>query len=203
MVQPGKLRPGGLRKAASYINGAEFGFETGDTSRWDTVNDLSAVTSRVYSGSYAGRCSQSNSTIDAEVVISSTNIKFDKWTVYWQETSSQSGAGFRAYDSNNALVTGGYTDNPQWEIETASRIRQVYSGDGYDRWTRFTFIFDWDNGTFDIDFEDLQSGTNITKSDFLLKSSLGISYIQLAGYKGGTWQASTGSQMWYDNIILD
>lgn len=180
-------------------------FEIGDLSRWDTVNHLSVVQDRVYEGQYAGYSGTSTAGIPLAATIPdplSGGQRIQKFEYFWQETGSSTGAGIRLINSNGGVELGVASDNPEWDIDDGNGIdATVYAGDGYDRWVRFTITFDWDNGTFDVDFEDLTSGSTYVDTGRPLKQGVDVEKIQLDEYNGGLWQNNDASaEMWWDKI---
>ena len=188
----------------------QFDFETGDTSRWDDVNDLSAVTGTVYNGSYSGHCDNAQSgTYQARVVPPgySGGKQPGEYEYYWYETDDSFGGGIRLFNSNGNVEVGTATDNPEWDIDDGNGVNQVYGGDGYGRWVRFRLTFDWGAGTFSADFEDLQSGSSFTDSGRPLKQGVDIERIQIEDYNKGGWAASGdvgdgNIEQWFDDIHL-
>jgi len=186
-----------------------YNFETGNTSEWADVNGLSAVTNRVYNGSYAGYC---GTTITDSYQARDVPDKYDggaqppEFTFYWNENSgiSSRGGGIRLVNSNGEYEVGLASDNPSWLIDDNNGFESVYSGDGYDRWVRFTITFDWSAGEFDADFEDLDSGATFTDSGRPLKQGQDIEAIQLESQNEQEWRKSNSSiQMWFDDITLN
>lgn len=180
-----------------------YNFESGDNSEWDDINNLSIVADRVYDGSYAGYCGSSQSnTYQARDVPNgfSGGVKPSKFEYFWNETANSYGGGIRLINSNGNVEAGFATDNPQWEIDDGGGIETVYSGDGYDRWIRYTITFDWSKGTFDIEFEDLQSGYVFTDYNRQLMRGLNIEAIQVEDFSFNTWREGSSIDMWFDNI---
>lgn len=187
-------------------------FETGDTSRWDTVNVLQAVTSRVHSGTYAGY-SQSGSTPGtalAETIVDGLagGVRISKFEFWWQETSGGShGAGVRLVNSNGDFELGIATDNPQWYVDDANGLAEVKGDDNnYDRWVRFTVTFDWDAGTFDYDFEDPTAGTTRSGSGRPLKQGVDVETIALENFDtggGGFRTSGNAVEMWWDDVLVE
>lgn len=183
-----------------------YDFETGDTSRWDTVNNLSASTSRVYAGDYSGFCGSAlENTYQARVMIDEydAGTQPSKFEFFWNEDSSSYGGGIRLLNSNDNIELGVATNNPQWYIDDNNGFEQVYGGDGYDRWTRFTVTFNWDVGTFDVNFKDLQTGSTYTDSGRPLKNGTDIQIIQIEDNNNETWRHGGSITMWFDNITIE
>lgn len=190
-----------LSEGAAISSSVVYDLETGDTSRWDDVNDLSATTSQVYAGSYAGICDNAiTNGYQAKVNIYDGGRQPSEFEFFWRETSFSYGGGLRLLNSDGEFELGLATDNPGWAIDDGSGVQKVYSGDGYDRWIRFTITFDWSNGEFSADFEDLSSGSTYTDSGRQLKKGKDLEVLRLEDYTGGTWQDGDSMNMWFDNI---
>lgn len=97
--------------------------------------------------------------------------KISKFSYYFRETSNHSGGGFEFYDSNDNVVVGVTTNNPEWCLRSSSGREEIYEGDGYDRWVYVELVFDWGNAEFTYYFEDMASGTSRSGSRSLINSS--------------------------------
>jgi hypothetical protein len=123
--------------------------------------------------------------------------------MFWNESSSSNGGGIQLYNSNGNREFALATDNPNWEIQHGNGTEEIYSGDGYDRWIRFTVTIDWGVGEFSYEYEDLQSGTLRTGSGRPLQANVDISYFTLDHYSLGNFAANGETVMWFDNIRFD
>lgn len=204
---------------AAVPDSVVYDFETGDTSRWDDVIDLSAVTDRVRAGSFSGFCTNpqtdgvgdgGSGTYHARVIPTgySGGAEPSQFEFHWNEASSSFGGGIRLFNSGGNEEVGLATNNPQWDVLDANGIEEVYAGDGEGRWVRYTINFDWSAGTFSTDFEDLQSGATYSDSSRPLVNGVDIEEIRIEYYSSGNFvTGSTGSseksiEMWFDDISL-
>lgn len=180
-----------------------YGFETGDTLNWVVNGKLNAVTDTVYNGSYSGKITKSSGIEPVAYAIPyEGGNKLSSFEFYWKETSAQSGGGIRLLNSNGDVEAGFATTNPQWVIDDGNGATEVYNGDGYNRWIRFTITFNWGSGTFDVSFEDLSSGSTFTSSERPLKQSIDIEKINIENHNHiGSWQGEGTMEMWFDNIV--
>lgn len=213
------INSGTFELADAIPDSVVYDFESGDTSRWDTVYDLTAVSDRQFAGSFGGFCDtpqtdgvgvggpndRQASVIPDEYT---GGVQASQFEFYWNETSGSFGGGIRLFNSNGNPEVGLATNNPQWDITDGNGNAQVFAGDGYDRWVRFTISFDWANGTFSTDFEDLQSGSTYSDSGRPLINGTDIEEIRIEYYSSGEFvTGSTGSsaksiEMWFDDIEL-
>jgi len=181
-----------------------YDFETGDTSRWDYSAHLSADNSRAQSGTYGGYVnSYTEGSAQAYADTYETQQEIASFEFYFNETSNSQGSGIRLYNGSGNAELGLGTDNPQWVIQDNNGTSEIYSGDGYDRWVRCKATFDWGSNTFDVTFEDLQSGTTKSSTDRPLRQGNGVKRVQLENYKGGVWVGSYDPysvDVWYDDI---
>jgi hypothetical protein len=213
------INSGTFELADAIPDSVVYDFETGDVSRWDTVYDLSAVSDRVFAGSFAGFCDtpQTDGTGDGGPNDRQASVIPDGYTgggqpsqfeFYWQETSGSFGGGIRLFNSNGNPEVGLATNNPQWDITDGNGNTEVFAGDGYDRWVRFTITFDWGSGTFSTDFEDLQTGSTFSDTNRPLINGTDIEQIRIEYYSSGNFvTGSLGSnqkaiEMWFDNISI-
>lgn len=182
-----------------------YDFETGDTSRFDSVNDLSANTSRTYSGSYSGYCNSPQSNQPQAAVIPPNydgGVKISEFEYYYQETINSSGAGIRLINSNGNVEVGTASDNPQWAIDDGNGTDGEVEKSQYDTWHRITLTFDWTAGTFSVDWDDLGGSYSYTDSGRPLKQGVDVEKIQLDEYHAGNWQPGSAIDMWYDEIRI-
>lgn len=184
-----------------------YNFETGDVSQWDDVNDLTAVSNRANTGTYAGYCGTAQSGTHQAYArpYDGDGVQITSFEYYWQETQNSSGNGIRLINSNGNVEVGTATDNPQWEIDDGNGLSEVtnYQTNAYDIWTRFTLTFDWGVGTFSVDFERPSTGQNYTETGRPLKQGVDIARVQIDDFSGGTWQSGTGIDSWFDDITVE
>jgi len=204
-MQISRTKSGGM-KTTSEKSGLSpfFGFETGTLDHVAEVNNLIVVSDRVYEGSYAAYSSDALNEPQATIRPNAYILDREPTTfrVFLQETADSAGHGVRLWNANDNVEVGIATNNPQWDIDDGNGVTQVFGGDGYDRWLRFTLTFDWVNSTFSTDLEDLSSGSTFSDTGRPLKFGDGVSYITLEGYNAGTWSGGFSTAAWWDNIEL-
>ncbi|WP_121577213.1 hypothetical protein [Haloarcula sp. Atlit-47R] len=119
---------------------------------------------------------------------------------YWQESSSGSyGGGVRFKNSNGQYELGNATNNPEWMLSDGDNLTQIYNGDGYNRWVRTTLTFNWQNGQYDVEMEDMTSGHVETRADQPLKNGVDIDTVEVWEYSGG-WTTGGAINMWFDDL---
>lgn len=170
-------------------------FETWNTPAWNQVTD------RVFEGTYAGHYS-SGGGIDvlASKTLYPNGKQLDFFEYTWQETSGSNGGAVSLVDSAGAEVVATATDNPSWEIKDANGWRQVYNGDGYDRWVTFRIEFDWGNSQFSIRFKDHSSGAIYEESGISLINATDISSVEIRNYSSDSYTSGSNFDMWVDGI---
>jgi len=189
-----------LNTLTSISGDVVYDFETGDTSRWTQDTNLTAVQDRVHNGSYAGYISGSQDPEAHAQPYDGDERQLSKLEYFWNDSNSGHGGGMQVRDGNGNIVLGLATDNPSWVIIDGNGSGQVFGGDGVDRWVRFTVTFDWGAGTFDVDFEDLQSGSTYTDSGRPLVNTTGVAEVELEHFNEGSFSDSSAIEMWFDEI---
>jgi len=185
-----------------------FGFETGDTSRWDTATALSVISGSpsFNSGSFIGDIQGDGVSTAATVVPSalSGGGQISKFEYYWKEEEKSYGGAARLRNSNGNVELSTSTNNPQWTVQDANGITQVNDGNAnYNDWTRFTVTFDWSAGTFDIDFKNLATGLQETQTGFPLIQGVDIEEVELSNYNNGGFSDAAGHyRMQCDDITF-
>lgn len=204
-IQAQGLREGGVRFLSNDILLLIVDdFESGDVSKWDVVNDLSATTGRVFSGLFSGKCDNAQGGSPQAYIIPDRiegGSQPSGWQYYWQGTSNSFGAGMRLLNSDGNVELGLASNNPQWKIDDGNGIETVFGGDGNDRWVRFSVGFNWQQGTFSVDLEDTQTGSTYTDSGRPLKEGKDIERVQIDDYSGN-WQDGGSIDNWFDEITL-
>lgn len=172
-------------------------FSTWTTPYWNKVTD------RIYDGSYSGyyKASDTDTTgIMADKAIHPGGAQPDYIEYIWQETSYSWGGGISIVDSAGNEVFGMADDNPQWDIKDANGWRQVYGGDGYDRWIKYRIEFDWVNGNCSIYFEDLSTGSVYKESGIPLINATDVETLEIRNYHSDSWRTGSQFEMWIDAI---
>ena len=151
--------------------------------RWDvTTGDISS--NRQYSGANSFGQWGGGSSVEATWEPFDGEKKISSFEYYWKEDNSQTGHVVILYDGNGNEVQESGTENYQWMLNNGSGGRFELSGNvgngGYNNWTRFTFSFDWESGTYDYDMEDLEEGHRETGTNDL-DNNTGVSKIRFTG----------------------
>lgn len=184
-----------------------YDFETGDVSQWDDVNDLTPVSDRTNTGTYAGYCGTGQSGTHQAYArpYDGDGVQITSFEYYWQESSNSSGSGIRLINSNGNVEVGTASDNPQWNIDDGDGVNEVrnYQANSYNIWTRFTLTFDWDAGTFSVDFERPSTGQNYTDTGRPLKQGVDIARVQIDDFSTGAWQTGFEVDSWFDDITVE
>lgn len=196
-----------LQPATDFSNGRDRvffdGFDSGNLNGWD-VNSGSIVSDRTREGPYAVHCTDSNSSYLFRTDVNGGGGEQVSKVEYWfQETSGGStGAGLRLKNSNGDYELGVATDNPQWDIEDGNGFeKDVHpSYPDYETWTRFTMTFDWDAGTFGVDFEQPSTDISYTDSGRPLMNGVDVEYVEAWDYFNG-W-GGTSVDQWYDSVEI-
>lgn len=194
-----------LQPATDFSNGRDRvffdGFDGGNLNGWD-VNSGSIVSDRTRKGPYAVHCTNSNSSYLFRTDVNGGGGEQVSKVEYWfQETSGGStGAGLRLKNSDSNYELGVATDNPQWDIEDGNGFEtDVHpSLPNYETWTRFTMTFDWDAGTFGVDFEQPSTGITYTDSGRPLMNGVDVEYVEAWDYYN-EWGGTSVNQ-WYDSF---
>ena len=197
----------GVLAATDKINSAftySEGFEDSSLSDWNVkASEFKIKSNNVFEGSFSAGIESSRNSV--EQVASKTLTEGKKATefeFYWYETSSSTGFSCRLMNSEGRFEAGFMSNNPQWEIYSSSGINQIYPGDGYDRWIRVRFSFDWEANSFSYTVEDLSSGTQKSGSADL-RQGLDIKEIHLDDYSSGNFRDSFGNcYTWWDEFRL-
>lgn len=174
-------------------------FEDNDLSEWTTNVSASTVTDRVANGQHSMYTDTGNSGAPImERTFWSGGKQINSYSYLFQETINSTGAGIRFKNSNGNYELGVATDNPQWEVDDGNGVTQVNAANGYDRWIRFTVIFDWANSQYDIHFRDYSAGTVENQTGRSLKNGTDVETIELWDYSGGSWGGTSIVQWWDD-----
>jgi len=166
-----------------------FDFETGNTSRWDTDGGLSATSGSppFNSGSFVGRTSvSSRSSPSASVTpaLISGGAEIREFEFYYQEvdpTNTFEG-GFRLKNSNGNEELQLENLSPQWAVLHAGGETTIDDGNGaVDEWHRVTATFDWSAGTFDVDWENVETSNQASQTGFSLKQGVDVAEVEITG----------------------
>ncbi|GAB3669567.1 fibronectin type III domain-containing protein [Halopiger thermotolerans] len=189
-----------------------------ETESWEdgltgwTVNDLSQVTDRVHSGSYAAYSSSVVSgSPQASWTVHSGGEQVDFVSYWWNETSNSWGGGIRLKNSNGNYEIGVASDNPQWEIDDANGASGRFSPvdqydaagvDYYDHWVWTGILFDWANSEATVAFWSPSGSVHYVET-VPLKNGTDVETVELWSYSGGIWGDSDAKhEMWWDDIWI-
>lgn len=182
----------------------EEGFESGNLSDWIVNDPFEIKTDYVRTGTYSAGVTSDNQVAGpfGELPLGSNNEP-NSLEFHWYEVKpSARGAGWRILNSGGDAECSFATNNPEWRIEDANGIQDIYPGDGYDRWIRVKFIFDWANGTFGYEIEDEQSGTVRSGSGHPLTYDQGANSFVITSYTSGSFGEAKDTQIWMDDILV-
>jgi len=169
-----------------------------DMSVWN-VNYGSQNTSRVYNGSYSFYSGNNDTNMQASWVPYSEGARPNKFTYFYQETSSSTGGGIRLVNSDGNYEGGTATDNSEYDVDFANTSGEIMGTTGdYNQWVKVTWTFDWSNSNVDIRFDGLSSGITTTGT-YSLYYGTDIRKVELWNYNGGTW-GDNDLNMWWDKL---
>jgi hypothetical protein len=171
-----------------------------DMSVWN-VNYGGQNTSRVYNGSYSFYSGNNDTNMQASWVPYPEGANPNKFSYYYQETSSSHGGGLRLVNSNGNYEGGTATDNSEYDVDFASTSGEVMGTTGkYDQWVKVTWEFDWPNNNVTVRFDGLGSGITDTGT-YSLKQGVDVRKVELWNYNGGTW-GDNDLAMWWDELTF-
>jgi len=122
---------------------------------------------------------------------------------YYRETSGSQGHGVRLKNSNGKDVIGAQTNNPSWVVYDNNGFTSEYNGDGYDRWVRVKFIFNWNNNTVDIEWEDQAGGNSDVFTGRPMINAVDIQQVRLETYNNGAYYNASATNSFWDEITYD
>ena len=134
----------------------------------------------------------------------------EMWEFFWRENSSSSGGGLRLLNSNGNYEVSFSTNNPQWVLSDGDQYNDEIKSDNgvYEDWVRVRFYFDWQNGEYDYEMENMNTGTSRSGSARSMENGLNIKRINLEIYNGNWFNSlpsGTGSRKtywWQDSMYL-
>ena len=185
-----------------------YNFESGDTSEWDTVNDLRATANRAYNGSYSGASDNglSGSPNAFDFPYEGDAVEISKLTLWYYEKSNSAGGGQRFWGPNDNVILGIASDNPQLDVDDRNGVTLVYDPNSYDdaysSWIKLKIDFYWSNNQYDIYWENSANGETYSESGRPLKRGGGIRRLTLENYSSSSWQDGSDLDMFWDDIEL-
>ena len=134
----------------------------------------------------------------------------EMWEFFWRENSSSSGGGLRLLNSNGNYEVSFSTNNPQWVLSDGDQYNDEIKSDNgvYEDWVRVRMYFDWQNGEYDYEVKNMNTGTNRSGSGRSMENGLDIKRINLEIYNGNWFNSlpsGTGSKKtywWQDSMYL-
>lgn len=135
--------------------------------------------------------------------------RIDSFVGNWLELSGSYGGGLRLLDADGNVVCGFATDNPEWYVEhtapeTLDRVGLTEAG--YETWVGTTVDFDWDAGTFTIEFDESGAPDNRVTRTFELVNATSVAAVEVqnfantVGEKSG-WTGADSSD--YDDFSVE
>jgi len=191
-----------------------YDFEDGTEQGWQAGNmGISAYGSYPSRGSYSLgaelNSGDGNPDMGRSIIPSSLQGggQPDTITYYWRESSNSFGGAMQFLDSSGSETLVLATDNPNWDIRSASGTTSFYSGDGYDRWIKFTADFDWSADSVTVTGEDLVSGSTQTTTVNLMQSNSDIETLQIRNwmtdqYVNSNTDGDNFFTMYFDDISI-
>jgi len=89
--------------------------------------------------------------------------------------------GFRLKNSNGNRELGLRNLSPQWEVKHAGGQTTIDSNSGPFDWHRVTATFDWGAGTFDVDWENVETSNQASQTGFSLKQGVDVAEVEISG----------------------
>jgi hypothetical protein len=180
-------------------------FETGDLSKWDVrESGFDTVTDRSHGGVTAGFIDDRSRDVDivaAQYLDPATQP--DIIEGWYQETVRSFGQGIRLRNSDGQYEIGAASDNPEWDIDDANGVSEVFNpaDETYNHWVRIRFDFDWGASppTADVEFVRVSDGKRETYSDRPLKQGTDVESLELWNYSFDRW-GNGNIVAWFDDI---
>lgn len=181
-----------------------LGFETGNLSQWDTVNDLQVVTNRVYQGTYSGFSTNAQSgTFQARTEVYPNGNQPDKFEYFYQITKNGFGQAVRLWDGNGNPICGSGDNNNEWFVYSDVGVSNLGVSPSANQWLRHSFYFDWENGNFDIDFEALGTGDTYTDLNLPLSANASpVVALEIEDYNNGNFKDGGDIDTWFDEFRI-
>ncbi len=125
-------------------------------------------------------------------------VRPDRIRFHFYEYDNQQNGAIAFLNKDGEIVSGGGTNSPQWTVwrKTGASGENWYQGDGFERWVRFTFDFDWERSEIMLTGEDLASGTTRqTIAHFLTQDPISSVVISSNNFQAGNsgYNVASGS----------
>jgi len=200
-------------RLASLLSGPHYDFESG-TQGWNTpAGSFTTKSSHAFENGQSIGITQPDAPANGAFIEPDAlqgGNQIDRFQFYYRETNKSYGGGVQLLDSDDNVVTGVGTDNPQWVVVepdgdggTSPTRFDTNTGD-YKAWTKVTMDFDWSAETVDVTFKrmDTDASTSYTAN---LQKATNVARIQLDNANGSPFFNSSGHNnwyMWYDDISI-
>jgi Tfp pilus assembly protein PilV len=192
-------------KPESYEENADF-LNIADRGAEDTAQSL-------YADHYCGTQCHPDPLATYTPDILNGSPEVERLEFYWRETSDSYGGGVSLH-SADTTVAGVAANNPEWMIFDPDRSGperwrvEIYEGDGYERWVRTEFNFDWENMEVTYTFEDQESDSMASRTVDIPDVD-GIDEVQFRSYseinaRDENPGIRNGSiDHWWDEIVIE
>ncbi|RDZ61373.1 hypothetical protein C5B90_19055 [Haloferax sp. Atlit-12N] len=179
------------------------GFEAGDSGVWTLEGPSQIVSNQSYSGTYSLFTTESSGS-SFGVYDFGSETEISDLEFYFRESSTSFGGGVVLEDDSGTQLCGVGSNNPQVDVLDGNGTTEIDSGDGTERWVRFAITsIDWDNETFSVEWEDMQSGSTATSTGHPLANSNGVRRVRLVSHTGNRWgDPSDTVDNWFDDISI-
>lgn len=181
------------------------GFEDGDVSEWKVNdNDFSAKTNNAFESTFSGGIESSGANqkvaeITPADLAGGLQPDYIRW--YYLEQSNSFGGGIRLLNSNGNSEGGWATNNPEFAITdgTGSVTFDKPKEQIYETWHLVEILFDWQNSSYDILWQDIARPESLILKGRSLKNGLDVETISIENYDNG-FSGGSNMFMWFDNI---
>lgn len=172
------------------------------TEGWTITNGVRS-TSTGYDDSYSLRMGNNGNDVYAYKEFDSDGVQSTSIQFYMRETSNSTGSAVVVQNSKDQIEVAVATDNPELNVYDGNGWNQLYDGNGYDRWVRKKITFDWTNGQYDLEWEDLSAGDLQTFSNRPLRKGTDTAELRLRNQNGESFDDSSSVDSWYDVFTVN
>lgn len=192
-------------------------FETGSLGdSWKNVTQFdvtNAGPASPFSGQYAGIITNDSdnliATLQPSIIVDGTKIYYVEWFYYPDDNST--GWTIVFMDANDNYIIGVSSANPQiyTQVDDGSgnpdgwtkRVDKASSEGQENDWSRIRLTFNWTNGTYDFEFENMETGNTVTRTDLNLGSTTNIKRMDFSPGDTSGWLSSGSSNK--NNVMFD